>query len=249
MRRPILVLGAGLLLLGPAAVAQDRKGGMSSKANASWVKLCETPTAASTDLFGKPRAVGIKTCLVLAEQLDAATGAVRVTTGVQEAKGLQTLMIRVAPDASREHRVGLTILPDEIWERVQRKDNSPLTEAQLSKVQRLKLTYSSCNVEGCIAEIDATPKLVADLKKGGGLMVSILKGKHAFTYMVSLGGFREAYDGPSVDAARFLKAREDLLRALRERNRQRAPPPAPAPPRGKGDQPQPPPPGKGDQRI
>ena len=37
------------------------------------------------------------------------------------------------------------------------------------------------------------------------MMVLTLKGKHAFAYMVSLGGFREAYDGPPLDSAKFTR--------------------------------------------
>ncbi len=137
------------------------------------------------------------------------------------------------PDVSREPGLLLTIMPPDVWRIVQTKKAAPLTQSQLSKVQKLKLTYSLCAADGCFAETDATPKLVGHLKSGGGMMVFTLKGKHAFAYMVSLGGFREAYDGPPVDSARFNAARAELLRELRERQKQR---PQPRPPRRASDQ-------------
>jgi invasion protein IalB len=228
---PLIVL-AGSVLAASAAVAQDRPRPVNPKAppSRSWAKLCETPTARSTDPLGKPRAVGVKTCLVFHEQIDATSGALRVAAGVEQTEGRQTLTIKVMPDVSREPGLHLTIMPRDVWQIVQRNQATPLTQSQLSKVRRLKLTYSLCAADGCIAETKATPKLVADLKSGGGLMVLTLKGKHAFAYMVSLGGFREAYDGPPVDSARFNAARAELLRELRKRQKR------PPPPRGKGDQ-------------
>jgi invasion protein IalB len=231
MRCVLLALGAGLLLATPAAVAQDRKGGMSSKAYPSWAKLCETPTAAGTDLFGRSRAAGIKTCLVFSEQLDAAT-ATRVAAGVQQAEGRQTLLIRVTPDVTREPGVNLMIMPRDIWQTVERTGAPPA--GQSHRVTGFKLPYSTCDADGCIAETEATPKLVADLKSNGGLVIVTLKGRHIFAYLVRLKSFREAYDGPSVDTERFLKAREEILRE-RQRRLKSLPAPEPAP-RAKGDQ-------------
>jgi hypothetical protein len=87
----------------------------------SWAKLCETPTARSTDPLGKPRTVGVKTCLVLHEQIDATSGAVRVAAGVEQAEGRQRLTIKVMPDVSREPGLLLTIMPPDVWRIVQRK--------------------------------------------------------------------------------------------------------------------------------
>jgi invasion protein IalB len=215
---PSIVL-AGFVLAASPAVAQDRPRPENPKAPAagSWVRLCETPTGRSMDPLGRPRAVGVKTCLVFHEQIDATSGAVRVAAGVEQAERRQSLTIKVAGDASQEPGLLLTIMPPDVWQVVQRNQAAPLTQSQMSKVQRLKLSYTLCAADGCIAEADATAKLVADLKSGGGMMVFTLKGKHAFAYMVSLGGFREAYDGPPVDSARHNAARAELLRELRGR--------------------------------
>jgi hypothetical protein len=161
-------------------------------------------------------------------------------------------MIKVTPDVSREPGVSLAILPRDIWQKMQRNQSTPLTQSQLSKVRRLKLAYSLCQADGCLAETRATPELVADLKSGGGLMVVTLKGKHAFAYMVTLGGFREAYDGPPIDSVRFREVREQLLRELRERQKQGSQPQL-APRGGEGGPLKPPsapaPRGKDEQRI
>jgi invasion protein IalB len=233
---PLIVL-AGALLAVSAASAQDRPdaggtkrgaarpGGTTAKAqpSRSWAKLCETPTTDSRDLLGKRNAVGVKTCLIHHEQIDRMSGAVQVAAGVQQAEGRQTLIVKLSADADTAQGVGLAILPRDIWRKLQASQQVPL---ETSRVRRLTLAYSSCNAEGCIAETKATPRLLADLKSGGGIVIiAILKGRQAFAYAVSLSGFREAYDGPPVDSARFHAARAELLRQIRERQKHGLQPP------------------------
>jgi invasion protein IalB len=85
---PLIVL-AGSVLAAAAALAQERPRGVKPKSPPvrSWAKLCETPTAGSTGLLGKPRAAGVKACLVLHERLDATTGAVLIAAGVEQVQG------------------------------------------------------------------------------------------------------------------------------------------------------------------
>jgi invasion protein IalB len=281
MRRLPLIVLAGCFLAASAAFAQERPGaaspGGAPKSGAtkprstkpgatapggvpsrrppsrSWAKLCETPTATSRDLLGKPQAVGVTTCLVLSEQIDATSGAVRVAAAVQQAEGRQTLVVKVAPDADRAPGVRLMILPRDLWQKVLANDRAPL---QSSRVRRLTLAYSSCSAEGCLAETKATAALLAHLKSSGGLLVAILKGRRAIAYPVSLSGFREAYEGPSVDSARFRATRAELLRQIRERQKGLQPPLGPpgdgqdvVPPRPPGDGLPPRRPGDGSQDI
>jgi invasion protein IalB len=241
---PLIVL-AGVILAVSAASAQDRPGGGGTKPGAarpggttakarpslSWVKLCETPATNSSDLLGKPSAVGVRTCLIHHEQIDRMSGAVGVAAGVQQASGRQTLIVKVPADADPAPGVRLMLLPRDLWRKVQTSQRVPL---ELSKVRRLTLAYSSCNAAGCIAETKATAGLLADLKSGGGLIVAILKGRHAFAYTVPLSGFREAYDGPPVDSARFYAARAELLRQLHERQKHGLQPPGWRPEDGPG---------------
>ncbi len=197
----------------------------------SWARVCETPVATGRDLFGKPKAVGIRTCLVLNEQIDMMSGAVRMAAGVEEAEGRQALIVKVAADADRGPGLRLMIMPRDLWQRVLANDRTPLVS---SRVRRLTLAYSSCDAEGCLAQTEATKGLLADLKVGGGLLVAIRKGRQAIAYPVSLNGFREAYDGPAVDAARFYASRAELLRRLRSRQKGLGPPGGPPEDGGQG---------------
>jgi invasion protein IalB len=258
MRRLLLVLGAGLLWIAPAALAQDgerptpAQGGKQAsqlpEPKSSWVKLCETPSAPAKDVLGKPQLVGVRSCLTFHERLDATTGMRIVAIGIRQIRERQTLTVIVPASVDRRGML-VFIYPHSVWKRVARGGGLEMHERDM--VTTVKLGHASCDAAECATETDASPELIKDLRTKGGLAVNVIVNKQIIPIQASLGGFREAYDGPSVDTARWLKVREDLLRALRERNRQRVPAPPPAPPRGKGDQPQPPPvpPGKGDQRI
>jgi hypothetical protein len=77
------------------------------------------------------------------------------------------------------------------------------------------MAFTLCAADGCLMEAVAGPQLLADLKSFGGLVIVTTRARQAFSQMVSLRGFREAYDGPPADAARFYAARAELLRRLR----------------------------------
>jgi invasion protein IalB len=285
MRRLSLIVLAGCILAASAAIAQDqgatvpggtpkssakkpgpkkpggtrsapaRPGGTTSRTppGRAWAKLCETPSATGSDLFGKPQAVGVTTCLVVNEQIDILSGVVRVAAGVQQAAGRQTFIIRVAADANRASGVRLLVLPGDLWRRALSNDTASLFS---SRVRKLTLAYRSCDADGCFAETTATSGLLADLKSDGGLIVAILRGRQAIAYPVPLSGFREAYDGPPLDSARFYAARAELLRRLRARNKGLPPPwgqpgdgQGVVPRRPPGDGPYVPPRRPGDQDI
>lgn len=243
MRRLLLVLGVGLLWAAPAALAQDGKpaspaqGGkratQSSEPKSSWVKLCDTPKAPVKDVLGKAQPVGVRSCLTFHERLHATTGMRIVAIGIRQSGERQTLTVVVPASVDRRGML-VFIYPHSVWKRAARGGGLEVHERE--KVTTLKLGQAFCDAAECAAETDATPEMIKDLRTKGGLAVNVIANKQIILIQASLGGFREAYDGPSVDTARWLKTREDLLRALHERNRQRVPAPPPAPPRGKGDQ-------------
>jgi invasion protein IalB len=210
---------------GTAPGAAARPGASTPKVpHRSWAKLCDTPGSGSGEpLLGKPAPVGVKTCLTHHEQLDASTGALRVAAGIQEVEGQRTFLVKVAAGMDQEPGVRLMILPSDLWDKVQKNQLVPSTETK--RVRKLTLPYSSCNFDGCIAETAATKDLIANLKSMGALVIVTLKARQAFAYTVPLNGFREAYDGPPVDSAKFYAARAELLRRLRERQKYGLQPP------------------------
>jgi invasion protein IalB len=230
MRCLALMLITGAALAGPTGLAQDRRA--AGEANAAWVKLCETPSATGRDLYGKANAVGVKTCLVHQEMLDATrAGALIVAVAVRQTGARHTLAVMVPTVVQQERGVRVHIVPNNLWEIVRR--NEQLPNDQFDRLRVVSLKFAFCRPEGCTAETDVPPELVADLKSSGGLMVFVFARGQPVVLRVSLSGFREIYDGAPIDSVRYHRTRNEFLRKLREGQKQR---PQPPPRSGPGDQ-------------
>jgi invasion protein IalB len=155
MRRVLLALGAVSLLLAPAALAQERKRATPTSPSAStWVKLCETPKVSGKDLLGKAQAAGVTTCLILAERLDATTGARLLAVGIRQSEGRQTLTV-VVPSRVDQRGMIVVIYSRSQWKRAERGEL--IEKRERDRMKPLKLEYTSCDAEQCAAETDATP--------------------------------------------------------------------------------------------
>ena len=228
MRRLALILVTGAALAGPAGFAQEGKGGgeaLPRPADRAWVKLCETPSAAGKDFYGKAKVVGVKTCLVHHERMDGASGATVVAAAVRQTGAQQSLMVMVPLVVQRKPGVRVYIYPSHLWETVQRKER--LDKDVFDRLLMVSLRFAFCHAEGCTAETDVTPELVTDLKLSGGLMVfASFKDGKSVALPIPLNDFREVFDGASVDSERYYQERDEFLRRLRERKQ---------PPPGTGD--------------
>jgi invasion protein IalB len=226
MRRLSLMLIAGAALAGSAGLAQERKGAgeaLPRQADQAWVKLCETPSADGKDFYGKAKAVGVKTCLVHQERMDAATGATVVAVAVRQTGAQQTLMVMLPPVVQREPGVRIHIYPSNLWEKVQRKER--LQKDVFDRLRMVSLKFAFCHAEGCTAETNVSPELVADLKSSGGLMVLVVARGRPVALPISLSGFRATFDGAPMDSERYYQARNELLRTIRERQKRGVRPP------------------------
>jgi invasion protein IalB len=206
--------------------AQDHSGAgeaMPVPGHSSWVKLCDTPTVASKDIFGRLAAVGTKTCLIHHESIDAKSGTPLVAAAVRQSGGRQTFTVMVPAGVQQAPGARVVIYPINLWEKLHRKER--LDKMEAGRLGTVSLKFAFCHAGGCTAETDATPELVTDLKSNGGLLVLAVRNGKPVGYPVALRGFRAAYDGPPTDSARFNKAREELLRKLRERHKPRVQPP------------------------
>ena len=225
MRHLPLLAIAALALAPSMAVAQERPGAAQPKPaqTKSWVKLCETPTSTDQDLFGKLGEVGVKTCLIHHERLDSTSGDLQVAAGVRQAGDRLTFTVMVPPDVHRPAGTRVDILPVDLWQKVLRREQIKWIE--LPRVKTLKLKFAFCRAEGCTAETEATPSLLANLRSSAGFLVHAFRyGQRPAAHPVVLDGFAAAYDGPATDSARFYAARAELLRRLRERRGPRLPP-------------------------
>src|SRR5262245_9168739 len=106
-----------------------------------------------------------------------------------------------------------TLYPKDLWEKAQK--NEKIDE---SKLKPVSLAYTLCHPAGCTAETEATPDLLNDLKKGGGLMIFAINAAGApAAFPVPLVGFEQSYAGAPVDSQKYSEARRTLMQQIAQR--------------------------------
>ena len=187
-----------LLLLPCDAHAQEsaRQGG---KKPSAWIKLCEK---------GRP-SNNIGVCMTLHERVDGQTGEVLISAALRQTEGEDKEYFRVMlwSRVQVEQDIHATIFPEQVWERMQKKTldemrNEP--SRQMFSLGLLRCPGSPslpAGVAGCIAEVEATPELLASLKSCGGLLVYATSAtcNCQVAFPVPLVGFAEALAGPPTN--------------------------------------------------
>jgi invasion protein IalB len=78
--------------------------------------------------------------------------------------------------------------------------------------------YVICFANGCMSDYDATPELLASMKKGQNLVVQAINSNGApLTLPLPLGDFAKAYDGPPTDPKVFEETQKKLQEELQKR--------------------------------
>ncbi|TWB91159.1 invasion protein IalB [Bradyrhizobium macuxiense] len=86
----------------------------------------------------------------------------------------------------------------------------------LDQGQAIERPYTSCFASGCIADYDAGPELVDQLKQGHTLgLEAIDKANSPISLIVPLAGFADAYDGPAQETKVIELSKEESERAKR----------------------------------
>ena len=97
--------------------------------------------------------------------------------------------------------------------------------------------YVICFANGCMSDYDATPEVLASLKKGQNLVIQAINANgQPLTLPLPLSDFGKAYDGPPTDPKVFeeqqkklqeeLQKRANAARESLEQQQKQAPPPA-----------------------
>src|SRR5262245_21234481 len=158
-----------LFLLSCDAHAQEsaRQGG---KKPSAWIKLCE--------MRRPPKDVGV--CMTLHERADGQTGELLISAALRQTEGEDKEYFRVmlSPRAQVEQYIHVTIFPEQMWERLQktgkRDENGDGPNLQRVSLGLLRLPGSQSlptGAAGCVAEVEAAPDLLVNLKNSGGLLV------------------------------------------------------------------------------
>jgi uncharacterized caspase-like protein len=177
----------------------------SNAGQSAWVKLCS-----KSDSGNPPRPVNV--CLTTHERIDSNTGAVLVSAAVRQVEGAATehLMATVPLGMQQEPGMRVSIYPKDLWAALEK--NEKLEKVDESRIRVLKLSYSMCHAAGCTGETPATPDIIAELKKAGGLAVfAINSAGSPVGVPVTLAGFEQAYAGAPVDNKVYAEARKRLL--------------------------------------
>src|SRR3954452_14209167 len=78
--------------------------------------------------------------------------------------------------------------------------------------------YVICFQNGCMSDYEATPELIASLKKGQNLVVQAINSNGApLTLPLPLAEFAKAYDGPPTDPKEFEATQKKLQEELQKR--------------------------------
>jgi invasion protein IalB len=78
--------------------------------------------------------------------------------------------------------------------------------------------YVICFANGCMSDYEATPELLANMKKGQNLVVQAINANgSALTLPLPLAEFAKAYDGPPTDPKQFEETQKKLQEELQKR--------------------------------
>jgi invasion protein IalB len=84
--------------------------------------------------------------------------------------------------------------------------------------QPLQSPYVICFANGCMSDYEASPELLANMKKGQNLVVQAINANGApLTLPLPLGEFAKAYDGPPTDPKEFEKTQQKLQEELQKK--------------------------------
>jgi invasion protein IalB len=203
-----LVLGAGQAVAqkAPAKPAEAAAPAAGGEKPDVWYKLCvdapvaEQPPAdpAKKEAAAKTEPKKVNVCLTQADVRDRTTALLVGKVAVRQVKGGEKPQI-------------LAMLPL----------GSVLPAGALVKVDEaepIKLVYTHCHMEGCVAEATVEPAVVEQLKKGKfvGYFGKDLSGK-TLSVPVPLEGFAAAYDGPAIPIEKYNEDQKKIAEFIRNR--------------------------------
>ncbi len=202
------------------AAAPAANGAAAAAPKSAWVKLCEKAPIEKKGPDGKEVKEEKSLCLTHHERLDGNTGMVLVSAAIREVEGSdkKSLMIMVPLGMAIPPGVRAAIYTKEQWAAASK--NEKIDEKALKPIE---LRYALCHPAGCTAETEATPEILDQMSKGGGLMVLAMNAAaQPIGFPVPLDGYNEAAAGPPVDNKKYAEARSALMQQIRQRQQQMA---------------------------
>ncbi|HEX3505603.1 MAG TPA: invasion associated locus B family protein [Xanthobacteraceae bacterium] len=92
------------------------------------------------------------------------------------------------------------------------------TRLIIDQSQPMTAPYVICFTNGCMADYEATPDMIAKMKKGQGLVVQAINSTaQPISLVLPLSDFGKAYDGPPTDPKVFEEQQQKLQEELQRR--------------------------------
>jgi invasion protein IalB len=194
MARVFLIL-VSLTVLASAVQAQSPP---PNAPKASWVKLCDKGTLTAKDKDGNEGKKDVNICHTLAERIDANSGKVIVSTGLNQVKvdneEKQIFRVILPLDVVLPPGIAVTFFPKDLWAKVEK--NEKLEKDDESRLKTVKMDFLFCNEVGCHAETEANEEILKSLKSSAGFVVTAANRPGVqIDLRVSLAGFKEALEG------------------------------------------------------
>jgi invasion protein IalB len=184
------------------------------------VKLCEKAPVVSRGPDGKDVKTEKSLCLTHHERLDGNTGMVLVSAAIRTVEGSpkKSLMIMVPLGMAIPPGIRAAVYTKDQWAAAAK--GGKIDEKQLKPIE---LRYALCHPAGCTAETEATPEILDEMSKGGGIMVLAMNAAaQPIGFPVPLDGYNEATAGPPVDNKKYAEARSQLMAQIRQHQQQAA---------------------------
>jgi len=223
-----LMLGITFFLNGASAQAQKKPpekkaAAPTSTPQSAWVKLCDKGTLTAKDKDGKEEKKELNICMTHHERIDADNGMLILSAALHHTKldGKETHHFRVMVPLGMLLPAGMRVVvfPKDVWEKVTK--NEKLEKSDEGKAKALKLIYTHCHQVGCVAELEATPEVLTNLKTNAGLRVFTVNLSGApIGFDVPLAGFEQAMAGQAVDTKKYAEARKQLMMQIAERQKE-----------------------------
>jgi invasion protein IalB len=216
---------------GPAS-AQAKKDAKSAAAAApakapedTWVKLCDKRDGKGKDKDGKEVTRKINECITLTERIHPDSGIVLMQAKLHQikidAEERQAFEVTVPLGAVLPYGAAITLLPSDIWQKVEKNEKLEKAEEEKLKSSQFKLNYSICGAGGCIAEMEATADFLGKLKSSAGFVLeSVQAPMGPIGHKVSLKSFQSALNGAPTDTKKFADAKNEMMKGIYERRMQ-----------------------------
>lgn len=188
---------AGKTQAAPVA-GQAAPGGDQKAESPKWTKICETISTIANENQKDAKdqqKKNVKVCMTQVEWFVDIISGDTVGIAVRQVEGndKQQLIVTMPPGV---------VIPAGV-------------QAKIDDKEALKLPYTACHRLACSAEIEATPQIIDQMKKGKQITVAAVGlNLKAAGVQQSLEGFETAYNGQPVDSEKYKEERKKFIAAL-----------------------------------